>query len=268
MGFLHRLWKWHIVSSSYSGGPLSEPQPPELVVLESLDDVARTLADRFVIDAQRAIQQRGAFYVALAGGSTPRPAYKLLAQEPRIDQITWKNVFVYFGDERCVPPEDDESNYKLANATFLLAVDIPPANIHRMKGEDDPQSAAAQYAQILQHEMGEYPRFDLVLLGMGSEGHTASLFPGSVTTDHTKLVDAPFVAKFGTYRLTLTPRVINASRHVIIATAGEEKAQALVAALHGPHNPELYPVQLVAPIDGTLTWLVDRAAAQGLPGQR
>ncbi|MBC5829483.1 MAG: 6-phosphogluconolactonase [Candidatus Eremiobacteraeota bacterium] len=236
-------------------------------MLESLDDVARSLADRFVSDAQVAITQRGAFYVALSGGSTPRPTYKQLAGEPRIDQISWKKVFIYFGDERCVPPNDSESNFKLANDTLLLAVNIPTENIHRMKGEDDPKSAAVQYEQILRHDMGEYPRFDLILLGMGPDGHTASLFPGTVNSDDEKFVDAPFVAKFGTYRITITPRTINASRHVIIATAGEEKAQALAAALHGPYNPDIYPVQLVQPTDGKLTWLVDRAAAQGLPGR-
>ncbi|MBC5829894.1 MAG: 6-phosphogluconolactonase [Candidatus Eremiobacteraeota bacterium] len=233
----------------------------EIVVLESLDDVAQALADQFVVDAQGAVAERGCFYVALAGGSTPRPAYKLLAREPRIDKVQWKDVFIYFGDERCVPPHDDQSNYKAANETFLTATNIPLENIHRMKGEDDPQTAAAQYMQDILRDLGDPPQFDLILLGMGPEGHTASLFPGSVDPHDTSLVAAPFVAKFGTYRLTLTPRAINAARHVVIATAGEEKAQALAAALHGAYDPNTYPVQLIQPVDGRLTWLVDRTAA-------
>lgn len=237
-------------------------------MLESPGDVAQALADQFVLDAQRAATRSSRFNVALAGGSTPRPAYKLLAQEPRIDQVAWKDVCIYFGDERCVPPQDDQSNYKLANETFLTAVNIPLQNIHRMKGEDDPQSAAAQYAQDLRSDLGDPPRFDLVLLGMGPEGHTASLFPSAALPDGTTLVDAPFVAKFGSYRLTLTPRAINAARHVIIATTGSEKAQALAAALHGAYSPHTYPVQLIQPIEGRLTWLVDRAAAGQLSSVR
>ncbi len=237
----------------------------ELVALESFEDIAPALADTFVDDAQHAIAQRGGFYVALCGGSTPRPAYKLLAQEPRIDRIEWRDVYVYFGDERCVPPQDDESNYKMARETFLDAVNIPRANIHRMKGEDDPQTAAREYADILRQDMGETPYFDLILLGMGPEGHTASIFPGYASfMEGERLVDAPFVPKFGSHRLTLTPRVINAARHVVIAAAGSEKARALTAAMRGPHDPNTYPVQLIQPVNGTLTWLVDHAAANGL----
>ncbi|MDQ6932578.1 MAG: 6-phosphogluconolactonase, partial [Candidatus Eremiobacteraeota bacterium] len=205
-------------------------------MLESLDDLARALADQFVLDAQSAVAQRGRFYVALAGGTTPAPAYKLLAEEPRMDQVQWNDVRVYFGDERCVPPQDNQSNYKLANDTFLTAVNIPLANVHRMQGEEDPQRAATQYAQVLRRDLGDPPQFDLILLGMGPDGHTASLFPGTVQSDDTKMVDAPFIPKFGTYRLTITPRVINAARHVVIATAGPEKANALAAALHGPYD--------------------------------
>ncbi|MDQ6825750.1 MAG: 6-phosphogluconolactonase [Candidatus Eremiobacteraeota bacterium] len=222
--------------------------------------MTRSLADTFVMDAQHAVEQRGAFYVALAGGSTPRPAYKLLAEEPRIEEIAWKDVHVYFSDERCVPPQDDESNYKMACEALLSAVNIPSANINRMKGEEDPQNAAREYTQVLRGDLGESSCLDLIILGMGSEGHTASLFPGYAANGD-RLVDAPFVEKFGSYRLTMTPRLINAARHVVIVTTGNEKAHALAAARTGTYDPNIYPIQLIEPLEGRLTWLVDRAAA-------
>jgi len=237
----------------------------DLRIFEEPAELAEALADLFVDSARTAIARAGRFRVALAGGSTPRAAYALLAAQPRRSAVLWGNVFVYFGDERCVPPDDEQSNYRMANEAFLAAVSIPPDNVHRMHGEDEPQTAAAAYAKVLIADMGELPRFDLLLLGLGSDGHTASLFPGSSpATDERLLVNAPFVPKLHAYRLTLTPRVINNARHVAIATEGAEKAAALAAALNGPYDPNTYPVQIIKPKDGRLTWLVDRAAASQL----
>ncbi len=161
-----------------------------------------------------------------------------------------------------MPPDDPQSNYRMANQAFLSRIDIPLGNVHRMHGEDEPRAAAAAYAKVLVADMGEPPRFDVILLGMGPDGHTASLFPGtSPIEDDAMLVRAPFVPKFQKYRLTMTPRVINSARHVVIATEGTQKATALAAALQGPYDPQKYPVQIVKPVDGTVTWLVDRAAA-------
>ena len=238
---------------------------PDVQIVEDAAQLSAALADLFIDSARIAIAETGRFRVALSGGNTPKTAYALLAQEPRRSAIYWRDVFIYFGDERCVPPDNEQSNYRMANEAFLSRIKIPLGNIHRMRGEVEPDAGAESYAKLLVADMGPLPRFDLILLGMGPDGHTASLFPGTPPlNDDALLVRAPFVAKFNTYRLTITPRVINNARHVIIATEGAEKAAALAAALQGAPDPEKYPVQIVAPTDGALTWLVDRAAASQL----
>lgn len=234
----------------------------ELLIFDTPQDVAAAVADAFIDDARSAIEQRGAFYVALAGGSTPKAAYSLLAQPPRRDHVDWKNVQIFFSDERCVPPESDESNYNMAYHALLSHVPIPQANIHRMRAEEDPDTAAAEYAALLVRELGDPPRFDLVMLGMGADGHTASLFPGADPhTDEEQLVRAVYVEKFSAHRLTFTPVVINNARHVLIAVEGLPKAPALYAVRQGPYDPRIHPIQVVAPTNGRLTWYVDRAAA-------
>lgn len=245
---------------------MTAPPRGALRVLETPPAVAAALADLFVAEAHAATKDRGSFFVALAGGKTPQAAYALLAGTERRDAIDWPHVHIYFGDERCVPPESDESNYRMAFDSFLSKVPIPPQNVHRMHGEDEPVRAARAYSQVLAETMGEAPRFDLMLLGMGDDGHTASLFPGTDPgTDGDQLVRAVFVEKYGVHRLTLTPPVINNSRHVIIAVEGAAKAAALHAVREGPYDPVKYPAQIVSPHDGELTWLADKAAA-GLAG--
>lgn len=240
----------------------------ELLVLPDAAAVAQALADAFVEGAQQAIEEHGAFFVALSGGSTPKAAYELLAQSRRSEAVPWSSVFVYFGDERCVPPDNDRSNYKMAQAAFLHAVPIPAENVRRMRGEDPPADAARAYAHLLVESMGDIPRFDLLLLGMGPDGHTASLFPGTdPMTDADRLVRAPFVEKMNGYRLTVTPPVINNAHQVVIATEGTEKAKALAAVREGPYDPVRHPIQIVDPRSGRLTWLVDRAAASLLNTQ-
>lgn len=237
----------------------------ELRIFETSDAVAAAVADAFVEDARNAIEQRGAFFVALAGGTTPKAAYRLLAQEPRASAVDWTHVHVYFGDERSVPPDSDDSNYKMALDAFLHAM-VPPQNVHRMQGEEDPLSAARDYAQLLIQTMGDMPAFDLIMLGMGADGHTASLFPGTdPRVDDERLVRAVYVEKMQTYRITLTPLVINNARHVVIATEGLAKAPALYAVRLGPYEPLEHPIQIVAPVHGRLSWYVDKAAAAELP---
>src|SRR5579875_1137537 len=164
-----------------------------------------------------------------------------------------------------VPPSDDASNYKMAKLAMFDPLKIDATHIFRMPGEADPQRAAAEYAEVLRTQLGERPRFDLIMLGMGPDGHTASLFPGSAPpADAPELVVAPFVPKLKAHRITLTPRVINAAKAVIIAAAGPTKTDVLERVLRGPYDPITYPVQLVAPVDGTLTWYVDRTAAAKL----
>jgi len=225
--------------------------------------LACALADSFVDRAQAAIQERGRFIVALAGGSTPRAAYALLAMEPRRSAVDWKNVHLFFGDERCVPPTSDESNFRMANETLLEHVALAPEHIHRMRGEDEPAQAARSYADDLRATLGDQPVFDLVMLGLGPDAHTASWFP-EVSIQSNLLVDAPYVPKFASHRLTLTPPVINAARHIVVATGGAEKAKALSEVFASTRNEALYPAQRLAPKNGTLTWLIDRAASEGL----
>jgi len=242
--------------------------PPDIVVVEDEAELARTVAGRFADHARTAIEARGHFFVALAGGSTPKAAYALLASPAHRDSVAWEHVRFFFGDERCVPPQSDESNYKMAQTAFLDALGIPEDHVFRMDGEDEPAKAARAYADVLLRELpGPHAprRFDLVMLGMGPDGHTASLFPGTdPLTDDALLVRAPFVEKFGAYRITLTPRTINAARAVDVATAGPTKSDALAAVLDGPEDPRTYPIQIVNPVEGHLTWLVDRAAAARL----
>lgn len=234
----------------------------DLVVVADTAELAARLADIIVNDAARAIAERGRFRIALAGGTTPHAAYALLTSEPRRDMTEWEKWDVYFSDERCVPPESEESNYRMAAQSLLQHVPIPAEHIHRMAGEEDPPAAAHRYADVLIRHVGDPPAFDTVLLGMGDDGHTASLFPGTdPLCDDALLVRAPYVEKLHTYRLTFTPRVINAAAHVVIAVSGLAKAPILYAVCEGPNDPVLHPIQIVNPLSGRLTWLADRDAA-------
>lgn len=245
------------------------PASGALEIYETPEALAQALAGAIADKGDAAISERGAFFVSLAGGSTPKAAYRLLAKEPLRSRLSWKATNVYFGDERCVPPDHPESNYAMARETLLDAVPIASSNVHRMRGEDDPPSAARDYAKTIVHTMGDRPRFDLVLLGMGPDGHTASLFPGTdPTIDDDRLVRAVYVEKLASHRLTLTPRIFNNARSVIVAAEGLPKAPALYAVREGPYDPVIHPVQIVAPRDGTLTWMVDRAAAAELRENR
>lgn len=237
----------------------------DVIVLENEEALAEHVADRFIEDAEEAISMHGVFNVALAGGSTPKAAYELLGADPRRGEVDWEKVRFFWSDERCVPPTDDESNYKMAKLAMLDKLGIDPAHVHRMAGEDQPERAASSYADVIRRHLGPDPRFDLIMLGMGPDGHTASLFPGSSpATDDRLLVNAPFVPKFNTYRITFTPHLLNNARAVVIATAGPSKTDVLERVLRGPYDPNTYPVQIVAPAGGSLTWYVDRVAAAKL----
>ncbi len=224
--------------------------------------LAEAMADAFVAASRDAVAAREAFNVALAGGGTPREAYSLLAREPRRSRVAWEAVHVYFGDERCVPPDDAQSNYRMAKETFLDAVDVPESHVHRIRGEIAPAQAALEYAQLLRDALGSAPRFDLVMLGMGADGHTASLFPGEDPfTDDDALVRAVYSQSARMWRVTLTPHAINSGREVIFGVSGREKAAALHAVREGPHDPTRYPAQAIAAHGGRVLWLVDSAAA-------
>lgn len=247
---------------------------PELVVAPDAGRLAEAAAERVAGIAVEAVARAGRFTVALAGGATPKGLYARLAAEPHRARVPWRAAQVFWGDERCVGPEHPESNYLMAAETLLRHVPIPPGQIHRMRGEDpDPARAAADYERrlrtVFQVAPGVPPRFDLILLGLGADGHTASLFPGSpVLREAKRLVTAVHVEGLGASRLTLTLPVLNAAAVILFLVSGEDKAEAIRAVLE-PTRPETpLPAQLVRPRDGTLTWLVDAAAARLLVGSR
>jgi 6-phosphogluconolactonase len=234
----------------------------DLHVYSDPERLAAGLAQLVVDAGQTAIADRGTFSLVLSGGTTPRAAYELLARRPHRNALAWSDVYVYFGDERCVPPDDPRSNYRMAMETFLDVVPIPPHNVHRMRGEIDPATAAREYAGMLRDDLGDDPRFDLVLLGLGPDGHTASLFPGTPPmTDADALVRAVASPLDVHDRITLTPKPINGGRTIAFAVEGETKAGIVRAVRDGPHDPTKYPAQIVAPSDGRLLWLLDVLAA-------
>ncbi len=241
---------------------------PEVVVAADPDELAHAAAERFATLAAEAVARTGRFTVALAGGSTPKGLYSVLATEPYRSRVPWQGTLVFWGDERCVPPDHPDSNYKTATETLLRHVSIPADQIHRMRGEDpDPDRAAADYERRLrltfQRESRTLPRFDLVLLGMGADGHTVSLFSGSpALRESARLVVAPYVARLQTYRLTLTLPVLNGARFIFFLVSGEEKARMLKTVLEAVGRGHEIPSQMIFPSHGTITWFVDSAAAR------
>jgi 6-phosphogluconolactonase len=239
--------------------------PKIVTVLPDAAALAAAAADHIIEVVHATLALRDFGHVALAGGSTPRAINALLAAEPRRSAVDWSRVVFWFGDERCVSPNDDQSNYKMNRETLLDPLGIRPNQVHRMRGEDDPSAAAADYDVVLRRELGERPRLDLILLGMGPDGHTASLFPGTTAQiDKDKLCIAHYVPKLETWRMTLTPHAINAAKNVAITAGGAEKTDALREVLEGPKQTDVYPAQLVHPAHGELRWFVDAAAASKL----
>lgn len=246
----------------------------DLEVLPSAALVAEAAARRFVATANDAIRARGEFVVALSGGSTPRNLYARLATEPNASNVDWARVQVLWGDERCVPPDDAASNYRMARRALLDHVPIPTSNVHRIHGEDDPAAAAAAYEQVLRGVLRRPTgpprgtpgaRFDLVLLGLGMDGHTASLFPGSAAArDDRCWVRAEYVRTVSAWRITLTPVILNAAASVLFLVSGGAKAAVLRKVLQGPRRPHELPAQRIVPADGRVVWLVDGPAAAAL----
>lgn len=243
-------------------------RPPTLVVAPDLESASRAAAERFVAITREAIERRGGAAVALSGGSTPRSLYRFLASDEY--PVDWPLVHFFWSDERCVPPESADSNYRLAFDELLSKVPVPDEQVHRMRGEIDPGEAAAAYEQVIRATVpagpGGIPQFDLLLLGMGPDGHTASLFPGSPLLDapDERLVAAVYVAHLAAHRLTFTPRLLNAARYVLFLVAGDDKAQALAAVLESDADARQYPARIVSPDDGGVMWIVDAAAGRRL----
>jgi 6-phosphogluconolactonase len=255
------------------GGTAGEARKSEIRILADAKALTWAAAEEFARRAEEAVRDSGAFTVALSGGSTPKALFRLLAGEGDgafRGRVPWGSVRVFWGDERHVPPDHPDSNYRMTCDTLLSRVPIPPENIHRIQGEEpEAEKAAEAYEQALCRVFrvaeGQLPRFDLVLLGMGPDGHTASLFPGTPALHERKrLVVAQWIEKLQTRRITLTVPVLNNAALVVFLVSGAEKAETLREVLLGEYRPERFPAQLVRPTDGRLLWLVDQAAARCL----
>jgi 6-phosphogluconolactonase len=241
--------------------------PRTIQILPTPGDLFHAAAGEFVRIGKAAIAAHGRYRVALSGGSTPKSLYSLLgAQHATFD---WERTFLFFGDERHVPPDHPDSNYRMVNEALLMKIPIPAENVFRVQAENpDAATAALEYENDLRRffalQSGEFPRFDLILLGMGPDGHTASLFPGSEgLKEQSRLVIANWVEKFNTHRLTFTFPVLNHAAEVVFVASGPDKADMVRQVLEGKHTPP-YPSQQVQPIDGTLLWMLDEAASKQL----
>jgi len=240
--------------------------PRTIEILPDVSAVAQKAAALYVSAAQQAVKERGVFRVAMAGGSTPKALHALLIAEPFRSQLPFDKMQIFFGDERHVPPDHADSNYRMVNETFISKTPIEPDRVFRIKAElQDTERAALDYEQVQKTQFalkhGELPRFDLMLLGMGNEGHTLSLFPGTTALrDNGRLVVRTWVGKLYTERITCTAPVANNSASIIFMIAGADKAPALKAVLEGPFEPEQLPSQLIKPSNGQLQFLVDSAA--------
>jgi 6-phosphogluconolactonase len=234
------------------------------------DTLSQQAAQFTVRIAAESLVTHGRFMIALAGGSTPKKLYALLASEPYRSQLDWALVEVFWSDERCVPPDDSESNFRMAQETLLSKVPIPTSQIHRMPADQPDREAASQaYVAEMRHAFGTggIPSFDLIQLGMGPEGHTASLFPHQASLhERERLVLPVTTPKPPPDRLTFTPPLLNAARHVLFLVTGSEKADAVHAVLEGEYNPDEYPAQIVRPTAGEVTWMLAAAAASKLSG--
>ena len=245
----------------------------EIRVLPTPQELFAAAAEEVVRLANQAVAERGRFAIALSGGSTPKSLYNLLATNAR-STLPWDHTYFFWSDERHVAPTNPDSNYRMANEAMLSKVPVPAGNIYRVPAENPDAAAAAEAYEVsirkfFQLQPGQLPRFDLILLGLGPDGHTASLFPGSAGLEEkSRLVIANLVEKLKTHRLTFTLPLINAARCVAFLVSGTDKATVLHSVLEESVPGEQYPAKLVEPSDGNLIWFLDRAAASGLTPQK
>jgi 6-phosphogluconolactonase len=242
-----------------------------IAVYPDTNTLSQEAAQFIVRLASECIVTRGRFSIALSGGSTPKVLYGLLGSELYRDQIDWSKVDIFWSDERCVPPDSADSNYHMAREVLLSRVPLSPQQVHRMPADQPDHDAAAQaYTHEMRQSFGTdgIPHFDLIQLGMGPEGHTASLFPHQASLhEQQRLVMYVNVPKPPPERLTFTPPILNAARHVLFLVTGAEKADAVQAVLEGEYNPDEYPAQIVRPPSGEVVWMLDEAAASKLKRQ-
>ena len=237
-------------------------------ILADTEAISRAAAETIIKDISDCLQAQDTYSIALSGGSTPRRLYALLANDAKLqEQIPWERVHFFWGDERHVPPDHPDSNYRMAYNALLSKVPIPSINIHRIRAEDsDADKAAADYEQEIRRffkiDAGQMPRFNCVLLGMGPDGHTASLFPDTAALEETnRLAVANWVEKFQSYRITLTAPLFNNADRILFLVGGMEKTDTIKAVLEGDSRSNRFPVQLIQPTHGEVTWFVDQSAA-------
>jgi len=239
----------------------------DLKILSTPGDLAGAAAKHFLAQSIEAVARKGLFTVALSGGSTPKGLYQLLADanEPFREQVPWASTQFFWSDERHVPPDHPDSNYRMANEVMLSRVPVPSDNVHRMRGENPNAAEAAEAYEetLLELTGGNPPQLDLILLGLGTDGHTASIFPNSEVLRETKrLVAAPWVEKLKTCRITMTLPLLNNGASVMFLVSGSEKAEIVKEVLQGP---QLYPAQAIRPTNGKLLWMLDKDAASKMP---
>ena len=242
---------------------------PNVSVFRDADSLSRAAAEIFTRVADQTLQERKRLLVALSGGSTPKRLFQILASPPYAQSLPWSQIHFFWCDERLVPPDHPESNFGQAFASLFSHVEIPGENLHRIRGEDDPNRAADEYRGVLgSFSDGDlkWPRFDLVFLGLGADGHTASLFPGAI---HPEEKVSPVIVVTADYqgrpggRITLTPLALSTARNIIFLVAGKDKAHAVHQTLHGSTNLKKWPAQRIQPVDGKLIWLLDDKAVSG-----
>lgn len=244
-------------------------QFPNVSVFRDADSLSRAVAEIFAQAAHRAIPERKRLLVALSGGSTPKRLFQILAGPPYAQSLPWSQIHFFWCDERLVPPDHPESNFGQAFVHLISRINVPDENLHRIRGEDPPAQAANGYRRVLESfSEGDlkWPRFDLAFLGLGADGHTASLFPGIISPEETV---SPVLAVTAAYqgcptgRITLTPLALDSSRNVIFMVSGKDKAYAVNQTLYGPRHLENWPAQRIQPIGGKVTWMLDQDAASG-----
>jgi 6-phosphogluconolactonase len=235
---------------------------PEIKILPNPKAVTEEAAERIIaLAGQKSAGNGITFSLMLSGGSTPKALYELLASDPWRPRVDWPNMEIFFGDERCVPPDHPDSNFKMADEALLSRVPIVKSNIHRIRGELAPEAAAIEYGQMLKERFGDEGP-DMILLGMGDDGHTASLFPGSAALKetHHRCV-ANFAPRLNVWRITTTAPFINRGHQIMVLVTGAGKAKRVAEVLEGPRDPERLPIQLINPVSGRMQWLMDAEAA-------
>lgn len=245
---------------------MKSPATYDLEIFQTTEMLNHAAARLMIAVANEAIAANGRFILTLSGGQTPLQLYALLAEPYMQARLPWEDTFVFWGDERCVPLTDERNNAYRASSVLLNKVGIPLSHIHPIPADLSPAKAAESYQQMLRHFFGAaLARFDLMLLGLGKNGHTASLFPGTaVTREKTAGVSALFDEEEKIFRITMTAPLINQARHILFLVTGAKKAGILEKVLKAPYQPDAYPAQLIKPVDGRLSWFVDQAAGAAI----